>query len=143
MTDVTLDPRLIEDTHPVTELPLCQLRLMDDTRYPWLVLIPRRTGAVEVFDMSEDDQQQLWREAGLLGRALKETLGGDKLNIATLGNMVPQLHLHLVLRREGDDAWPGPVWGQGQAEPYDLDGLAAMRDRLLAIVDGLDELRGA
>lgn len=143
MTDVTLDPRLIEDTHPVTELPLCQLRLMDDTRYPWLVLIPRRTGAVEVFDMSEDDQQQLWREAGLLGRALKETLGGDKLNIATLGNMVPQLHLHLVLRREGDAAWPGPVWGQGQAEPYDLDGLAAMRDRLLAIVDGLDELRGA
>lgn len=143
MTDVTLDPRLIEDTHPVTELPLCQLRLMDDTRYPWLVLIPRRTGAVEVFDMSEDDQQQLWREAGLLGRALKETLGGDKLNIATLGNMVPQLHLHLVLRREGDAAWPGPVWGQGQAEPYDLDGLAAMRDRLLAIVDGLDELRGS
>lgn len=143
MTDVTLDPRLIEDTHPVTELPLCQLRLMDDTRYPWLVLIPRRAGAVEVFDMSEDDQQQLWREAGLLGRALKETLGGDKLNIATLGNMVPQLHLHLVLRREGDAAWPGPVWGQGQAEPYDLDGLAAMRDRLLAIVDGIDELRGA
>ncbi|QFT83632.1 HIT domain protein [Halomonas sp. THAF12] len=143
MTDVTLDPRLIEDTHPVTELPLCQLRLMDDTRYPWLVLIPRRTGAVEVFDMSEDDQQQLWREAGLLGRALKETLGGDKLNIATLGNMVPQLHLHLVLRREGDAAWPGPVWGQGQAEPYDLDGLAAMRDRLLAIVDGIDELRGS
>ena len=80
---------------------------------------------------------------GLLGRALKETLGGDKLNIATLGNMVPQLHLHLVLRREGDAAWPGPVWGQGQAEPYDLDGLAAMRDRLLAIVDGIDELRGA
>ena len=143
MTDVTLDPRLIEDTHPVTELPLCQLRLMDDTRYPGLVLIPRRAGAVEVFDMSEDDQQQLWREAGLLGRAIKETLGGDKLNIATLGNMVPQLHLHLVLRREGDDAWPGPVWGQGQAEPYDLDGLAAMRDRLLAIVDGLDELRGS
>ncbi|MFG6137818.1 HIT domain-containing protein [Halomonas sp. B23F22_10] len=143
MTDVTLDPRLIEDTHPVTELPLCQLRLMDDTRYPWLVLIPRRPGAVEVFDMSEDDQQQLWREAGLLGRALKETLGGDKLNIATLGNIVPQLHLHLVLRREGDAAWPGPVWGQGQAEPFGLDGLAAMRDRLLAIVDGIDELRGA
>ncbi|RAH37599.1 MULTISPECIES: HIT domain-containing protein [unclassified Halomonas] len=143
MTDVTLDPRLIEDSHPLTELPLCQLRLMDDTRYPWLVLIPRRTGVVEVFDMSEDDQQQLWREAGLLGRAIKETLGGDKLNIATLGNLVPQLHLHVVLRREGDDAWPGPVWGQGQAEPYDLDGLAAMRDRLLAIVDGIDTLRGS
>lgn len=143
MTDVTLDPRLIEDTHPLTELPLCQLRLMDDTRYPWLVLIPRRSGAVEVFDLSEDDQQQLWHEAGLLGRALKETLGGDKLNIATLGNLVPQLHLHVVLRREGDDAWPGPVWGQGQADPYDLDGLAAMRDRLLAIVDGIDALRGS
>ncbi len=143
MTDFPLDPRLTEDSHPVTELPLCQLRLMDDTRFPWLVLIPRRSGAVEVFDLDDADQRQLWREASLVGRALKETLGGDKLNIATLGNMVPQLHLHVVLRREDDAAWPGPVWGQGQAEPFDLDGLAAMRDRLLALVDGIDELRQA
>ncbi|MBB3142400.1 HIT family protein [Halomonas organivorans] len=141
MSDFEPDSRLVEDSYPVTELPLCQLRLMNDTRYPWLVLIPRRQDVVEVFDLDDDAQQRLWQEAGLVGRALKETLGGDKLNIATLGNMVPQLHVHVILRRQGDDAWPGPVWGQGTAEPYDLDALAAMRDRLLAMVEGIDALQ--
>lgn len=132
------DARLVEDSYPVTELPLCQLRLMNDTRFPWLVLIPRRHGVSEVFELDEADQQQLWREAGRLGRAFKTLMEADKLNVASLGNLVPQLHLHLVLRREGDAAWPGPVWGQGEAEHYDLDALAAMRDRVLAMVEGLD-----
>lgn len=132
------DPRLVEDSYPVTELPLCQLRLMNDTRFPWLVLIPRRHDVSEVFELDEADQQQLWREAGRLGRAFKTLMEADKLNVASLGNLVPQLHLHLVLRREGDAAWPGPVWGQGEAEHYDLDALAAMRDRVLAMVEGLD-----
>ncbi|SDO51157.1 Diadenosine tetraphosphate (Ap4A) hydrolase [Halomonas shengliensis] len=132
------DARLVEDSYPVTELPLCQLRLMNDTRFPWLVLIPRRRGVSEVFELDEADQQQLWREAGRLGRAFKTLMEADKLNVASLGNLVPQLHLHLVLRREGDAAWPGPVWGQGEAEHYDLDALAAMRDRVLAMVEGLD-----
>ena len=132
------DARLVEDSYPVTELPLCQLRLMNDTRFPWLVLIPRRRGVSEVFELEEADQQQLWREAGRLGRAFKTLMEADKLNVASLGNLVPQLHLHLVLRREGDAAWPGPVWGQGEAEHYDLDALAAMRDRVLAMVEGLD-----
>lgn len=141
MTDFAPDDRLVEDSYPVTELPLSQLRLMNDARYPWLVLIPRRPGAVEVFDLDDDEQHRLWQEASLVGRALKEALGGDKLNIASLGNLVPQLHVHVILRREGDAAWPGPVWGQGRAEPYDLDGLAAMRDRLLAMLEGIDALR--
>jgi len=136
------DPRLVEDSYPVTELPLCQLRLMNDTRFPWLLLIPRRRGVSEVFELSDAEQQQLWREAGRIGRAFKVLIGADKLNVASLGNMVPQLHVHLVLRREGDAAWPGPVWGQGEAAPYDLDALAAMRDRVLAMVEGLD-LNGA
>lgn len=138
MEDVALDERLERDSYPVTELPLCQLRLMDDARYPWLMLIPRRRGASEVFDLDEADQQQLWREASRVGRAFKELLGGDKLNVASLGNMVPQLHVHLVLRRQDDDAWPGPVWGQGEPRRYDMDALAAMRDRVLALVEGLD-----
>lgn len=138
MEDVALDERLEQDSYPVTELPLCQLRLMDDARYPWLMLIPRRRGASEVFDLDEADQQQLWREASRVGRAFKEMLGGDKLNVASLGNVVPQLHVHLVLRRQDDDAWPGPVWGQGEPRRYDLDELAAMRDRVLALVEGLD-----
>lgn len=140
MSDFAPDPRLEADSYPVTELPLCQLRLMNDARYPWLVLIPRRPGIVEVFDLDDDDQRRLWREASLVGQALKAHLGGDKLNIASLGNMVPQLHVHVILRREGDAAWPGPVWGQGQAEAYDLEALAGVRDRLLALVEGIDGL---
>lgn len=132
------DPRLVEDSYPVTELPLCQLRLMNDTRFPWLLLIPRKRGIREVFELDEAEQQQLWREAGRIGQAFKTLMEADKLNVASLGNVVAQLHVHLVLRREGDDAWPGPVWGQGEATPYDLDGLAAMRDRVLAMIEGLD-----
>lgn len=138
MEDAALDERLAEDSYPVTELPLCQLRLMNDTRYPWLLLIPRRHGVSEVFDLDEADQQQLWREASRIGQALKEFLGGDKLNVASLGNVVSQLHVHLVIRRQSDEAWPAPVWGQGEPRRYDLDELAAMRDRVLALVEGLD-----
>jgi len=138
MEDVALDERLAQDSYPVTELPLCQLRLMDDARYPWLMLIPRRRGVSEVFELDEADQQQLWREASRVGQAFKAFLGADKLNVASLGNVVPQLHVHLVLRRQDDEAWPGPVWGQGEPRRYDLDELAAMRDRVLALVEGLD-----
>ncbi|MCA1768679.1 MAG: HIT family protein [Halomonas sp.] len=138
MQDAALDERLEKDSYPVTELPLCQLRLMDDTRYPWLLLIPRRRGVSEIFDLDEADQQQLWREASLVGQALKEFLRGDKLNVASLGNVVPQLHVHLVVRRESDETWPGAVWGQGEPHRYSLDELAAMRDRVLALVEGLD-----
>lgn len=138
MNDFTLDARLEADSYPVTELPLCQLRLMNDARYPWLVLIPRRPGVSEVYELAEAEQRQLWREATRMGRGLKEGVGGDKLNVASLGNLVAQLHVHLVLRRRDDAAWPGPVWGQGEAEPYDLEALATMRDRILALVEGLD-----
>ncbi|MFY0991760.1 HIT family protein [Halomonas sp. C05BenzN] len=138
MSDFEPDARLVEDSYPVTELPLCQLRLMNDARFPWLVLVPRRRGISEVFELEDAEQQQLWREASRIGRALKESLGGDKLNIASLGNVVAQLHVHVVIRRHGDAAWPGPVWGQGEPEPYDLDALATMRDQLLAQVEGLE-----
>ncbi|MEQ6916493.1 HIT family protein [Halomonas aquatica] len=138
MQDFELDARLAADTHPVTELPLCQLRLMDDARFPWLVLVPRRHGVSEVFELDNQDQHQLWREATELGRALLGALEGDKLNIASLGNMVAQLHAHVIVRRREDAAWPAPVWGHGQAEPYDPDGLADMRARILAELEGLD-----
>jgi diadenosine tetraphosphate (Ap4A) HIT family hydrolase len=137
MPDFEPDPRLVDDSYPVTELPLCQLRLMDDTRFPWLVLVPRRPGVSEVFDLEEADQQQLWREATRLGRAMLRGLGGDKLNLASLGNRVAQLHVHVIVRRRDDAAWPGPVWGHGKAQAYDLDTLATMRSRLLAEVEAL------
>ncbi|MCE8018359.1 HIT domain-containing protein [Halomonas sp. MCCC 1A17488] len=139
MPSVALDERLVRDSYPVTELPLCQLRLMDDSRFPWLILIPRREGVSEVFDLDEADQQQLWREAGEVGRMLKALTRADKINVANLGNVVAQLHVHVVARLRDDDAWPGPIWGQGQPQPYDLNGLASMRDHLLAQLDGLKQ----
>lgn len=138
MPDFEPDARLVEDSYPLTELPLCQLRLMDDARFPWLLLVPRRTGVSEVFELDAPSQQQLWREATRVGRAVLDALGGDKLNIASLGNVVPQLHVHVIVRRRQDAAWPAPVWGHGQAEAYDLDRLADLRVRILAEVEGLD-----
>lgn len=137
MTVIELDERLVQDSYPVTELSLCQVRLMDDARFPWLVLIPRRSGVSEIFDLGEEDQQRLWYEATQVGRMLKVLAKGDKLNIASLGNVVTQLHVHVVVRRRDDAAWPAPVWGHGEAEPYDLDGLASMRDHLLAQLEAL------
>lgn len=132
MNNFTLDERLAADTLPVADLPLCRVLLMNDARYPWVILVPRHAAISEVFELSGTDQQQLWREAALLGEAMKTALGGDKLNIAALGNAVSQLHVHVVIRRRTDATWPAPVWGNGSPEPYDLDGQARMRDLLLA-----------
>lgn len=138
LNDFTLDKRLAADTFPLADLPLSQVLLMNDARYPWVILVPRHASISEVFELSITDQQQLWREATQLGEAMKTALGGDKINIATLGNVVSQLHVHVVLRRHTDTAWPAPVWGNGKAEPYDLNGQAQLRDQLLALIDGLD-----
>ncbi|MWJ28658.1 HIT domain-containing protein [Halomonas sp. ZH2S] len=137
MNDLELDERLQADTFPVTELPLCRVLLMDDVRFPWIILVPRRPAVREVFELCEEDQRQLWREATAIGEVMKADCHGDKLNIATLGNVVEQLHVHVVIRRKDDAAWPAPVWGQGSAEPYGKNGLAAMRDHLLAQIEGL------
>lgn len=136
MNDITLDERLAADTLPVADLPLCRVLLMNDARYPWVILVPRHASISEVFELSAVDQQQLWREATYLGEAMKTALGGDKLNIATLGNVVSQLHVHVVVRRHTDATWPAPVWGNGSPEPYDLDGQVRMRDQLLAHIQG-------
>ena len=125
-----LDPRLQADTHHVAMLPLCELRLMDDTRYPWLILVPRRAGMVEVADLAEALQPLLWREANQCAAALRTVAPCDKLNLGALGNIVRQLHLHVVARTQGDAAWPGPVWGNGTAVPYAADALTARLDAL-------------
>jgi diadenosine tetraphosphate (Ap4A) HIT family hydrolase len=134
MTDFTLHPRLAADSHYVADLPLCQVRLNNDARYSWLVLIPRRDDIREVYELSADDQATMWQEATEVGRRLMAHHEGDKLNLATLGNQVAQLHLHVIVRHQGDAAWPGPVWGQGTPQPYDaatLDThLTTLRDLL-------------
>ncbi len=113
-----LDPRLAADTSAVTSLPLCDARLMNDARYAWLVLVPRRADVAEVTDLDADDQARLWREVASAASALRAAVPCDKINIGALGNIVRQLHVHVVARRVGDAAWPGPVWGHGEAVPY-------------------------
>jgi len=113
-----LDPRLAGDTLVVGDLALCRVLLMRDSRFAWLVLVPRRTGLVEVADLPEDERALLWREVDAAGAALRAVAPCDKLNIGALGNIVRQLHVHVVARREGDAAWPGPVWGSGRPEAY-------------------------
>ena len=113
-----IDPRLVADTHAIGELPLCDLLLMDDSRFPWLILVPRIAGARELIDLDESDQRSLLAEVCAVGRTLEALLKPDKLNIAALGNVVPQLHVHLVARFESDAAWPNPIWGRGETARY-------------------------
>jgi len=119
MSAFELDPRLAADSILVADLPLSQLRLMDDARFPWLVLVPRVPGAVEWIDLDQERQATLLREVNQAATLLRTTATSDKLNIGALGNIVRQLHVHVVARRVGDAAWPGPVWGSGRALPYD------------------------
>jgi|SRR5690554_599447 len=135
-----LDERLAQDSQFVAELPLCQLRLINDARFPWLLLIPRHEGASEIFDLNEAAQQQLWHEASVVGQMLKTLTQADKINVASLGNVVAQLHVHVVARRRDDAAWPGPVWGHGECQPYAPDRLDAMRHSLLAELEKLQSL---
>jgi diadenosine tetraphosphate (Ap4A) HIT family hydrolase len=127
-----LHPRLEADTHPVARWPLCDVRLMEDARYAWLILVPRIGDAVEIVDLPDAMQQQLTTEIALASRALRTVASPGKLNIAALGNIVRQLHVHIVARHEGDAAWPGPVWGRGQARPYSDDARSARLQALRA-----------
>ena len=113
-----LHPQLADDTAPVIELPLCAVRLMDDANHPWLLLVPRVAGAVELVDLDEAQQQQLTREIASASRALQALFKPHKLNVAALGNLVPQLHVHVIARYTDDIAWPRPVWGMAAVMPY-------------------------
>jgi diadenosine tetraphosphate (Ap4A) HIT family hydrolase len=131
-----LDPRLADHTHLIGELALSRLLLMDDARYPWLVLVPRIAGARELFDLDGRDRASLLAELDAVGRVLETLLRPDKFNIAALGNVVPQLHVHVVARYNADAAWPEPVWGRGERVPYETSALAQriteLRDALAA-----------
>jgi len=130
-----LDARLAADTHLIGDLPLSQLRLFDDARFPWFVLVPRIAGARELIDLDESDQRTLLAEVSRLGRVLESDLRPDKLNVAALGNVVPQLHVHVIARFTNDVAWPHPVWGRGERVAYTASErdarIAALRDALI------------
>ena len=121
--DWQLDPQLAADTHPVAHLPLSELRLMDDANHPWLILVPRVAGAVEWIDLDDAAQAGLTREIALASRALQAAFKPHKLNVAALGNVVSQLHVHVIARYRDDIAWPRPVWGSATAKPYTPEAL--------------------
>jgi diadenosine tetraphosphate (Ap4A) HIT family hydrolase len=107
----SLHPKLAQDTIDIGDLPLCRVLVIKDANYPWLLLVPRRPDVSEIIDLDEVEQAQLMTETSRVARALKEITKCDKLNVAALGNVVPQLHIHVIARRKGDAAWPRPVWG--------------------------------
>lgn len=113
-----LHPQLKKDCQVLGQFSLCQLLLMNDANYPWFILVPAREGISEVYQLTADDQQQLWQESTQLSAGLMEMFQGDKMNIAALGNVVPQLHVHHVVRYTSDASWPAPVWGKVAAKPY-------------------------
>jgi diadenosine tetraphosphate (Ap4A) HIT family hydrolase len=122
----SLHPQLDNDAIVVGDLPLSRLLLSKDANYPWLILVPRQAGAVEIIDLDRAERARLMAEVGEVSEALQEITGCDKLNVAALGNQVPQLHVHVIARREGDAAWPRPVWGVAPAREYDAAELAAL-----------------
>jgi diadenosine tetraphosphate (Ap4A) HIT family hydrolase len=126
----SLDPQLERDTVPIGDLTLARILAMNDATYPWLILVPRVPGAVELIDLDDEQQAQLMDEIAMLSRVLKDVTACDKLNVAAIGNVVAQLHVHLVARRRDDPAWPRPVWGHAPARPYGLPELDRFIDSI-------------
>ncbi|MFJ4144325.1 HIT domain-containing protein [Pseudomonas sp. NPDC089734] len=129
-----LDSRLKQDTLSIGDFPLCRLLLSNDARYPWFILVPRRADIMEVFQLEEQDQLQLWQETTVLSRILKDVFEADKLNVAALGNVVSQLHMHVIVRHRDDAAWPAPVWGKHPALPYTDEQFAVIVERLKPVL---------
>lgn len=129
MNAFTVDSRLLRSTERVTDLPLCRLFLQNDTRYPWFVLVPRISDVTEIYQLAHVDQTQLMVEISLVSRYLKEELSVHKVNVGALGNVVPQLHIHVLGRDPSDATWPNPVWGSGTAEPYAANDLHVRADQ--------------
>jgi diadenosine tetraphosphate (Ap4A) HIT family hydrolase len=134
-----VDSAFLASSEPVASLALCEARIMDDARFPWLILIPRAPGLVELEDLSAEHRARLLDEivaAGRAVRAMGEALGQPvlKLNVGQLGNLTRQLHVHLVGRRQDDPCWPGPVWGQGVAQRYRAEALEAARQAALGVL---------
>lgn len=113
-----LDPRLTQDTFKLGHFSLCEVLLMNDARYPWVILVPRREKVTEIYQLTLDDQQQLIVESSFVASKMSELMHADKMNVAALGNVVSQLHIHHVVRYQTDETWPAPVWGKGQPLAY-------------------------
>lgn len=130
-----LDPRLENDCFELTDLPLCKVLLMNESRYPWFILVPRVRGVTELIDLNLTQQQRLWDESNLVSEFLRSRYSPTKLNVAALGNVVPQLHVHHIARFEGDAAWPAPVWGKFPPQAYAEEKVAEIRAAFIQFID--------
>ena len=128
----TLHPTLARDTVEIARLPLCRVLLMKDRRFPWLILVPERQEIREIHELTPEDRRQLVEEIARVSEVLVRLFHPAKLNVGALGNIVPQLHVHVVARFETDPAWPGPVWGSGPTLPYADEEMEEIRERLAA-----------
>jgi len=130
-----LHPQLEKDCLNLGRFSLCHLLLLKDANYPWFILVPDRVDMTEIYQLSQNEQQRLMLESTMLSNALVSAFEPDKLNIAALGNVVPQLHVHHIVRYKSDAAWPAPVWGYVPAQAYDDDALKAMIARFMRAMD--------
>ena len=129
-----LDQRLQQDTLVIGDFPLCRLLLSNDSNYPWFILVPRREDISEIFQLDVVDQQQLWQETTTLAELLKDSFDADKLNVGALGNVVSQLHMHVIVRKRADAAWPAPVWGRHPAVAYTAEQVEALKQKLRLVL---------
>jgi len=129
-----LHPRLLEDCLELGRFSLCRLLLMKDANYPWFILVPDREDISEIHHLSDEDQLQLIRESAFLSEVIEDAFRADKINVAALGNMVPQLHLHHIVRYQDDVAWPSPIWGNKPAREYSDELLDTIANKLLAAI---------
>ncbi|MDH5355974.1 MAG: HIT domain-containing protein [Gammaproteobacteria bacterium] len=125
-----IHPQLLNDCHVLGRFTLCHLLLSNDSNYPWFILVPDREHVSEIFQLPRQDQAQLLTESSLLSAHLMSRFKGDKLNVAALGNVVPQLHVHHIVRFKTDPAWPAPIWGRLSAKPYSDDELSELMQQL-------------
>jgi len=127
----TLHPQLAKDCFELADLPLCKLLLCNDSAYPWFILVPKVNDITDIYQLDWQQQQQLLNESSLLSELVMQAFAGDKMNVAALGNVVEQLHVHHVVRYKNDVSWPKPIWGQQPLTPYTEVELAALKDKVL------------
>lgn len=126
-----LHPQLANDCYELATFPLCKLLLCNDSAYPWFILVPKVNNISDIYQLDWQQQQQLLNESSLLSELLMQVFGGDKMNVAALGNVVEQLHVHHVVRYKTDASWPKPIWGQQPLTPYADDELVSLKEKLL------------
>ena len=136
----TLDSRLENSSLLIASIDIFQIRLVNDKRYIWLLIIPAISNIIELDDLEPKKQTALFRIASQLSSSVKSHLDADKMNIATIGNIVSQFHLHIVARKQTDATWPEPVWGKGTAEPYSDEDAGAMMAQMQKLIDALPPL---